>query len=65
MKNKNSLRLCIGTAALMSQACSPIIRVQAPDKPITINLNVTIDQQVQVNLDEDVDDLIAENPDIF
>ncbi len=65
MNTKISLRLAFGGAILMSQACSPVIRVQAPDKPITINLNVKIDQQVQVNMEEDVDDLIADNPDIF
>ena len=35
------------------------------DKPITINLNVKIDQEVRVKLDKPVEDLIAKNPDAF
>ncbi|WOI52500.1 YnbE family lipoprotein [Parvularcula sp. LCG005] len=41
------------------------VKVQAPDKPIEINLNVKIEQDVRVRLDKDVEDLIQSNPDIF
>ena len=46
-------------------ACTPTLKLQAPDKPIEINLNVKIDQEVRVKLDKDVEDLIASNPDVF
>ncbi|MEM6412726.1 MAG: YnbE family lipoprotein [Pseudomonadota bacterium] len=46
-------------------ACSPTVKLEAPDKPIEINLNVKIDQEVRVRLDKDVEDLIADNPDLF
>lgn len=46
-------------------ACTPTIRIAAPDKPITINLNVRIDQEVRVRLDKEIEDLIAQNPDLF
>jgi len=45
--------------------CSPTVKVEAPDEPIEINLNIKIEQDVRVRLDKDVDDLIADNPDIF
>ena len=45
-------------------ACATV-KVQAPDKPIEINLNVKIEQEVRVKLDREVEDLIAKNPDIF
>ncbi|MBI1360342.1 MAG: YnbE family lipoprotein [Alphaproteobacteria bacterium] len=51
--------------ALAGAACAPTVKIQAPDKPIEINLNVKIDQQVRVKLDKDVEDLIAKNPDAF
>ena len=35
------------------------------DEPIVVNLNVKIDQEVRVKLDKEIEDLIAENPDIF
>lgn len=46
-------------------ACTPTLKLQAPDRPIEINLNVKIDQEVRVKLDKDVEDLIASNPDVF
>ncbi len=56
-----------GAIALVvaSAACTPTLKLQAPDKPIEINLNVKIDQEVRIKLDKDVEDLIANNPDIF
>lgn len=52
-----------GVAALI--ACSPTVKIEPSDKPIVINLNVKIDQEVRVRLDKDVEDLIANNPDLF
>ena len=46
-------------------ACSPTVKLEAPDKPIEINLNVKIDQEVRIRLDQEVEDLIADNPDLF
>ncbi len=55
-----SLAIMVGLGA-----CTPTVKLVAPDKPIEINLNVTIDQKVRVILDKEVDDLIANNPDLF
>lgn len=41
------------------------VQVQAPDKPIEINLNVNIRQEVIVSLKKDASDLITENPELF
>ncbi len=46
-------------------ACTPTVRIEASDKPITINLNVKIDQEVRYRLDKDLEDAIAKNPDLF
>ncbi len=45
-------------------ACATV-KVQAPDKPIEINLNVNIKQEVLIKMDREIQDLIANNPDIF
>ena len=45
--------------------CNPTVKIEAPDKPIEINLNVKIEQEVRVKVDRDLDDLLAENPDLF
>jgi YnbE-like lipoprotein len=52
-------------AAAGTSACSPTIKLATPDKPIEINLNVKIDQEVRIRLDKDLEDLIAKNPDLF
>jgi hypothetical protein len=51
--------------ALGAAACTPTVRIEASDKPITINLNVKIDQEIRYRLDKDLEDAIASNPDLF
>jgi hypothetical protein len=46
-------------------ACTHRVQVEAPKDPIVINLNVKIEQEVRVKVEEDVDDLFADNPDLF
>ncbi|MDT7933376.1 MAG: YnbE family lipoprotein [Sphingomonadaceae bacterium] len=41
------------------------VQLRAPDKPIEINLNVNIKQEVVVKLERDVQGLITQNPDLF
>lgn len=41
------------------------VQVSAPDKPIEINLNINIRQEVVVRLQQDVRDLIDKNPGVF
>ena len=41
------------------------ISVKAPDKPIEINLNINVKQEVVVSLKKDAEDFIANNPDLF
>ena len=54
----------LAAAGVFCAACATI-KVEAPDKPIEINLNVNIQQEVRVKLEREVEDLIANNPDIF
>ena len=55
----------VAAVAMGAAACSPTVRIEASDKPITINLNVKIDQEVRYRLDKDLEDAIAKNPDLF
>jgi hypothetical protein len=52
-------------AALLSAPLGSCISLKAPDKPIEINLNVTIRQEVLVRLQRDVEQLINQNPQAF
>ena len=51
--------LCL---AVLLGACSPVIRVQAPDKPIEINLNVRVQQDVNVKVDRSLQKVVGKNP---
>lgn len=46
-------------------ACTPTVQLQAPDKPIEINLNVKVEQHVKVSIEKDVKQAITKNKDIF
>ncbi len=53
------------TSPLLLVALAGCINVKAPDKPIEINLNVNIKQEVVVRLQKDAQDLITNNPELF
>ena len=66
MPNKHiTLSLAAILFALTIGACTPTVQLQAPDKPIEINLNVTIEQHVKVEIQHDARKIIAKNKDIF
>lgn len=54
----------LGAVALGASACIPV-QVQAPDRPIEINLNVNIRQEVIVRLEGEARELLEDNPDLF
>ncbi len=45
--------------------CQPTVRVEAPKEPITINLNIKLDADVRVRLEQQAQQDIKTNPDIF
>ena len=57
--------LAVALFGLGLAACNPTVKVEAPDKPIVINLNVKIEQEVRIKVDKDVDNLVTSNPNIF
>jgi len=63
LRTKGALRLV--ARAAMTVPLTGCITVKAPEKPIEINLNVDIRQEVVVRLQQDVQQLIRENPEAF
>jgi len=49
----------------MASACTPTVKVEAPDKPIVINLNVKIEQEVRIKIERELDQEFESNPDLF
>ena len=56
------LALAVMTAVLLG--CTPTVKVEPPDKPITINLNVNIKHEILVKVDKELDDLFDDS-DLF
>ena len=54
----------IATIGLLA-ALPGCINVSAPDKPIEINLNINVTQEVVYRLDGEAKSLIQQNPGIF
>lgn len=46
-------------------ACAPTIKLEVPDKPIVINMNIRIEQEVRVRIEKDVDAIAKSKPGIF
>ena len=63
MTRSRLLQAACGTVLMLPLA--GCISVATPDKPIEINLNVTIRQEVVVRLQRDVEQLINQNPEAF
>jgi len=59
------LRSRLLAAVVLTAPLGGCVTVKAPEKPIEINLNVTIRQEVLVRLQRDVEQLIQQNPQAF
>ena len=46
-------------------ACTPRVQIEPPKEPIVINLNVKVEQEIRVRVDRDLEQLIAEDEDLF
>ena len=62
MKHVQALIL---TAFSSLAACTPTVQLAAPQEPITINLNVRIDHEIRVKVDRELEEVFAENTDLF
>lgn len=54
--NKNS---ALAGMILLLAACQPTVKLEAPDKPIVINMNVNISHEVRVKIDKDLDNALT------
>ena len=59
------MAVTMSLSMLFFTACTPTIKLEAPDKPIEINMNVKIEQEIRVRVERDLDEKILSNPDLF
>jgi hypothetical protein len=62
-----TMRRCsvVASSVLVSLAIGGCVSVKAPEKPIVIELNINIRQEVVYRLAEDAKNTIKSNPEIF
>ena len=60
---KSTIFLIVLLSALAG--CNPTVKIEAPDKPIEINLNVRIEHSIRLQVDKELEDLFDEDSDVF
>lgn len=63
--NRISIKVIPILCCLIITACAPTVKVETPQEPITINLNIKLDADIRVKLEEEAKKDIAANPGIF
>nr|WP_211164607.1 MULTISPECIES: YnbE family lipoprotein [Shewanella] len=43
------------------QGCAPTVKIEPPDKPIVINLNVKIEHEIKIKVDKELDQLLSDD----
>jgi hypothetical protein len=55
-------RLAIILAVLLlGTACNPTVKIEAPDKPIEINMNINIKHEILIKVEKDVEALLEDD----
>lgn len=60
-----SISLLMPAGILLLSGCVPRIEVAAPKEPITINMNVKIEHEIQIKVDKDVEALLKNQNGLF
>ncbi|MDO8895187.1 MAG: YnbE family lipoprotein [Nitrosomonas sp.] len=65
MTNTIRVTVILVLCCLVITACAPTVKLETPQEPITINLNIKLDADIRVKLEEEAKKDIAANPGIF
>ncbi len=55
----------ISTRAPEASAVTPTVKIEPPDKPIVINLNIKIEQEIRIKIEKDVEALFEDEEGLF
>jgi hypothetical protein len=53
------------SAGAFVTGCSPTVKIEAPDKPIVINMNIKIDHEIRIKVDRELDSLLDSKKGLF
>lgn len=56
---------CCVVVIFLLAACTHKVQIEAPEKPITINLNVKIEHEIKVKVDKELDQLFDKDSGLF
>jgi hypothetical protein len=62
---RNPAIILVFLATVVLVSCTPRVEVAAPEKPITINLNVKIDHEIRVKVEKDLDNVFTDQSGLF
>ncbi|MEI6860366.1 MAG: YnbE family lipoprotein [Shewanella sp.] len=60
----SSMTISAIIALLALTGCTPTVKIEPPDKPIVINLNVKIEHEIKIKIDKELDELLT-NDELF
>ena len=63
MKKLLLLGIILVTVPMMG--CNPTVKVEAPDEPITINMNIKIEHEVRIKVEKDLEGVFTEDSGLF
>ena len=55
----------LARSALLLAACSPTVKLQAPDKPIEINMTVNIKHEILLKVEKEVQQMFQSDKGLF
>ena len=62
----NKINFAILFAALLvMSACSPTVKLEAPEEPLTFNVNVKIEHEIKINIDRELESILSEDSGLF
>ncbi len=65
-KQIDSIRALFSLAAVaLMTGCNPTVKIEAPDKPIVINMNIKIDHEIRIKVDRELDYLLENKQGLF
>jgi len=45
----------------LGTACNPTVKIEAPDKPIEINMNINIKHEILIKVEKQVEELLSDD----
>ena len=45
----------------LGTACTPTVKIEAPDKPIEINMNINIKHEILIKVEKQVEELLSDD----